>query len=354
MTAQALSKRIEAAATAFTDYDGARAPTDFGDVGAEYRALVEGAALVALPQRRSIRVEGSERADYLQGQLTSNVGELSAGQGQAALMLTVQGRVESMFALYDRGQSMEVVCDAGQLPTTLERAGRFPVADDVELATADADAASLRFALIGPRSHELLEKLEVPSAGIKVGWYRAEFELFGSPVAVYGRADLKVPVFELQCTDPDRVWAAALELGAVPAGTSALEIVRVESGTARFGVDIDASRIALEARLEWAIHFSKGCYVGQEVIERAVTRGRLNRQLALLSCDSDVVVGAVLDAENEKCVVTSAVSSPVSGPLCLAYLPVERVAVSAEILIDGHAAKVLPWPRETVYTGRGS
>jgi folate-binding protein YgfZ len=352
VTAQALSKRIEAAATAFTDYDGARAPTDFGDVGAEYRALVEGAALVALPQRRSIRVEGSERTDYLQGQLTSNVGELSAGQGQAALMLTAQGRVESMFALYDHGQSMEIVCDVGQLPTTLERAGRFLVADDVELETADAD--SIHFALIGPRSHELLEKLEVPSEGIQGGWYRAEFELFGSPVAVYGRADLEVPVFELQCTDPDRIWAAALELGAVPAGTGALEIVRVESGTARFGVDVDTSRIALEARLEWAIHFSKGCYVGQEVIERAVTRGRLNRQLALLSCDSDVVVGVVLDAENEKCVVTSAVSSPVSGPLCLAYLPVERIEVGAEISIDGHAAKVLPWPRETVYTGRGS
>ena len=354
MTGETLSARIKAAATAFGEYDGARAAIDFGNVGAEYCALTEGAALVALPQRRSIRVEGSERAEYLQGQLTSNVGELSAGKGQAALMLTAQGRVESMFALYDHGQSMEIVCDAGQLPATLERAGRFLVADDVELETEDAGTDSLRFALIGPRSRELLEKLGVPSQEIKAGWYCAEFELFGSPVAVYGRADLQVPVFELQCTDPDRVWAAAVELGAVPAGTSALEIVRVESGTARFGVDVDASRIALEARLEWAIHFSKGCYVGQEIIERAVTRGRLNRKLALLSCDSSVVVGASLDGENEKCVVTSAVSSPASGPLCLAYLPVERIEVGAEILIDGHAAKVLPWPRETVYAGRGS
>jgi folate-binding protein YgfZ len=354
VTGEALSARIEAAATAFAEYDGARVPSDFGDVGAEYRALTEGTALVALPQRRRIRVEGSERADYLHGQLTSDVAALSAGQGQAALMLTAQGRVESMFALYDHGQSMEIVCDAGQLSATLERAGRFLVADDVELETADTDADSISFALIGPQSHELLKKLGVPSQAIKVGWYCAQFELFGSPVAVYGRADLKVPVFELQCTDPDRVWATSLELGAVPAGTSALEIVRVESGTARFGVDVDASRIALEARLEWAIHFSKGCYVGQEIIERAVTRGRLNRQLALLSCASGVVVGASLDGENEKCVVTSVVSSPVSGPLCLAYLPVERVEVGAEISIDGHAAKVLPWPRETVYAGRGS
>ena len=346
-----LSARIEGPASELVDYDGRPSPVDFGDAPAEYEAAATGVAVLPLPARRSIVVEGSERVDYLHGQTTSDVRALEAGAGQATLFLSAQGRVECVAALYDRGETLEIVCDERQLATTLERAGRFLVADDVELEVDESEQSD-RFALIGPGVAKTLEALGAAPPEKEPGWWSADLELAGSPVTAYGRGDLRVPVVELRSADPVRVWDAAVEAGAVPSGTTAYEILRVESGTARYGVDVDETRIAIEARLEWAIHFSKGCYVGQEVIERAVTRGRLNRRLALLACEGPVSPGATVEGENEKCTVTSAVESPQAGALCLAYLPVERDREDEEVSIDGVSARVLSWPRATVLAGR--
>jgi folate-binding protein YgfZ len=347
----ALTERIEGSATELAEYAGLLSPLDFGDVRAEYEAATTGVSLMPLPARTRIVVEGSERVDYLHGQMTSDVRSLQRGAGQATLFLTAQGRVESLAALYDRGESLEIVCDLEQLDATLERAGRFLVADDVELEPGQSESHD-RFALVGPGVSRVLERLGGSSAASKTGWWCAEAEFAGTAATAYARGDLRVPVVELRCADPLRVWDAAVEAGAVPMGTAAFEILRVESGTARYGVDVDDSRIAIEARLEWAIHFSKGCYVGQEVIERAVTRGRLNRRLALLACEGPVARGETVDGENEKCTVTSVVDSPRFGSLCLAYLPVERERDGETVSIGGHGARVLPWPRPTVLAGR--
>ena len=89
-----LEAAVRAEAPTLADYDGAVAAVDFGDVPAEYRALVEGAAIVWLPQRRIVRAQGSERVPFLHGQLSSDVKGLETGRGQASLLLTAQGRVE--------------------------------------------------------------------------------------------------------------------------------------------------------------------------------------------------------------------------------------------------------------------
>jgi folate-binding protein YgfZ len=338
------------------DYDGAATAIDFGSVASEYRALTEGAALVWMPQRRIVRAEGSERVPFLHGQVSSDVKGLGPGRGQAALLLNSQGRVEHIVALYDAGTSIEIVCDAGRLDAVRERLEHFLVADDVDLETLSMPAGCI--AVAGPRAASLLSAVGRDRFELGHEWARAEVELCGMPARVLSRGELRAPFYEV-FLDPapgtdaggETLWRSLVAAGATPAGTAAYEILRVESGIARCGVDVDEGRIALEARLEWAIHFAKGCYVGQEVVERTVSRGRLNRRLTLLGADSPLPVGARIDGGGERDVVTSSVVSPVHGPLALAYVELERDVPGQTLGVSGTKARILEWPRVEAYAG---
>jgi folate-binding protein YgfZ len=349
-----LEAAVRAEARALADYDGADAAVDFGDVTAEHRALSESAAVVWLPQRRLVRAEGSERVPFLHGQLSSDVKSLVPGRGQASLVLSAQGRVEGILALYDAGEALEIVCDVGSGDAVRERLERFLIADDVELEAEAVPAACIGVA--GPRAQELLAAICGDSFSIGHEWARAEIEIGGVPARVLARGELRVPFYEIVIAasaahDTANLWRSLRSAGAVPAGTAAYEILRVESGVARFGIDVDDGRLALEARLEWAIHFSKGCYVGQEVVERAVSRGRVNRRLVLLAADVPLALGVSVDGGGERDVVTSTVVSPTHGPLALAYLDLDRGAAGTSVSFGGTPARVLEWPRAEIYAG---
>jgi folate-binding protein YgfZ len=188
-------------------------------------------------------------------------------------------------------------------------------------------------------------------------WFVRTARIAGVEVTVYGRGDMRVPAIEIVAQgDAAPVWQAFESRGARPAGSQAYEIVRVEGGTPRYGVDVDEERVALEARLEWAIHFRKGCYVGQEIIERAVSRGRVNRVLALLATDEPAQAGDSVQATGDKEVVTSVVMSPRVGPMCLAYALREHAEDGKKLVLERGqhhiGARVLPWPRPEIYAGR--
>jgi len=353
-----LEAAVGADACSFADYDGAAAPVDFGDRVAEHRALAEDAAVLWLPQRRILRAEGSERVPFLHGQLSSNVSSLAAGRGQASLLLNAQGRVEGIVSLFDAGESIEIACDAVLVDAMRARLERFLVADDVELEAEAAPAACIGVA--GPRAHEVLASVCGGSLALAHDWARTSVEIRGISARVLSRGELRVPFHEVfidaaaaSAPQVAEVWQTLRDAGASPAGSAAFEILRVESGVARYGVDVDESRIALEARLEWAIHFAKGCYVGQEVVERAVSRGRLNRRLTLLGSDRPLAPGARIDDGSDRELVTSSVVSPLHGPIVLAYLDIERGVDGAVVSVDGTPARVLPWPRREVYAGLG-
>jgi len=313
------------------------------------------------------------------------------------MALTAQGRPLALLAVYNDGERMVLVSSAAEVGATRAALERFLVADDCEFEEGPTTEA---LALIGPRAGELLSTIGVDvtatladgaSARSAVSgaaralpaldtaaaaWGLSRAVVAGQAVLVLARGDLRVPCYELHAvdeggnaTDAAQVWKVLQRAGARPCGLDAYEIVRVESGTARYGADVDESRIAIEARLEWAIHFAKGCYVGQEVIERAVSRGRINHLLTLLACAEPPPVGARVCGGTEGDVVTSSVVSPRLGPIALASLPAElaqaslraaaleggsdAAAVELETEARRIAARVLEWPRATVLAGRG-
>jgi len=304
--------------------------------------------LARLPERRILRVEGSERVDFLHGQLSSDVRALGPGGGQASLLLSAQGRVEGIVSLYDAGEALEIACDARDGVAAQARLERFLIADDVEISLEPPPAAT--FVLIGADAPAALAGLT--GATFAHGWQRAEVSVGGVAAIVRSRGELREPWLEISTADDASTLERTLgSLGADAGSDDALTLLHVASGVARYGIDVDESRVALEARLQWAIHFAKGCYVGQEVVERAVSRGRLNRRIALLASEKPLTVGARVDDGHEVEKVTSSVVSPSEGPLALAYLGMERTNTGTALTVAGTPARVLEWPMREVYVG---
>jgi len=324
-------------------------PRDYGDIDAEWAALDGGAGMAWLGRQRTIVVRGEDRVEFLQGQLSNDIAALEDTRGCAAAALTVQGRVSAIVAVYRVGDVFEVVVEQDNLEHCRERLGQFLVAEDVELELGPVVST---LSLAGPRTKTVLA-----AAGVETQswppWYRGEAQIDGHTVSLRARGDeLRVPLIEIDISEDGApsLWQRLLDCGARPCGFAAWEVLRIESGRAAYGRDVDESRIAIEARLDWAIHFSKGFYVGQEVIERAVSRGRINHRLSLVATGEPVEIGARVEGGAERDVVTSTACSPRQGNLCLAYVDAARAEDCAEIAIECSAAavagRILEWPRQ--------
>ncbi len=133
----------------------------------------------------------------------------------------------------------------------------------------------------------------------------------------------------------------------MPAGTEAYEIVRVESGTARYGIDVDVDRLAVEARLEWAIHFDKGCYVGQEVVARMEAAGRVSHLLVGLALGAEPAAqpgSAIFAGDKRVGEVTSSCRSALAGSIALGFVRSAHSAVGTELSVAGRATRVAALP----------
>lgn len=320
-----------------------------------YRALTEHAAIGAIAPRAPLGVGGTDRASFLHGLLTNDVQALAPGGGCYAAWLTPQGRMITDLHVFETGDRILLDVPAGLAAALVERLDQSVFTEDVQLTDL---SRSLVFVWIhGPSAAATLERVLGRASGL-ASWcgYRHAPMQFGDAAVMVARIDqLGVPGF---CLYVDAEHApdlrAALEAaGAAAADREALEAARVEAGYPVFGIDMTAETIPLEAGIEdRAISFTKGCYVGQEVIVRVLHRGhgRVARRLVGLRLDESAASrGARILADGREVgAVTSAARSPRLGPIAMGYVhrdftsPGTRVAV--ETPAGRIAAVVSPFP----------
>ena len=303
-----------------------------------------------------IVVSGRDRASYLQGLLTNDVVALTAGQGCYAAYLTAQGRMISDLWVYELGDTMLLVLPRTTKDVVLAKLDQFIFSEDVQLGDLSDTFASL--SVVGPDAARLLaHALGVDAADLD-GWPlhgNRRWVVDGQPVIVVRSADLGEPGFELVASlaQVGALGTALRALGAVDVDDDTAETLRVEGGVPLFGRDMDEETIPLEAGIEErAISFTKGCYVGQEVIIRVLHRGhgRVARRLVglTLAPQQDVPPSGTTLHADDKVVgeVTSSTWSPALGqPIALGY--VKRDLAQAECVVltaTGVEARVTALP----------
>src|SRR5687768_1272839 len=262
-------------------------------LAAEYRALTEGCGLVDRAGRGRLALTGADRRTFLHGQITHDIEGLEPGHGRYAALLTHKGKMLSDLRVLDLGDELLLSCERAGLQELFNMIRRYKLGSDVELHKRTLEMGEL--SLIGPEARRVAGAGELgPEEHDNV---RARI---GAHDAVLVVTDLGVDVFcDAEATEGVR--GALLAAGATEVGEAAAELVRIESGRPRYGVDLDANVIPQEAGLnERAVSFTKGCYVGQETVARLFYRGKPNRHLRGLKLSAPAAAGTPLRLRSEE------------------------------------------------------
>ena len=313
------------------------------------------AAFIDRSDRGRILVSGSDRATYLQGLLTNDIAALQSGQGCYAAYLTAQGRMIADLHAYELGDVMLLAMSGGVKDTVLAKLDQFIFTEDVQLG--DVSATFAQVAVVGPEAARTLARLigGVTEAALLAmpDHANARTERQGAPLILTRTNDAGEPGYDvyLEAALVGDLTAALEAADVVALDEEIADAVRIEGGVPLFHRDMDENTIPLEAGIEArAISFSKGCYVGQEVIIRVLHRGhgRVARKLVGLLVEGERVPppGArVHAAEREIGRVTSSTWSPaLTRPIALGYVHRDFLEPGTKVSVDGAFAEVATLP----------
>jgi folate-binding protein YgfZ len=304
-----------------------------------YEAVRDGGAgLIELSDRGRIRVSGSEATMFLNGLVTNDVKSLAENRWMPAVFPTVQGRLIGAVRIARVKDGFLIDTERASHDAVLKTISRFTLAGDFKVA--DITDGSTIFSLQGKRAAEVVTKVcetsvaDLPRNGV------SEHEGVTIIRATHTSEDGFDLVFV--STRADEFRQALLDAGATPVDEETFEILRIEAGIARFGRDMDETNVIPETNLDDAVSYTKGCYVGQEIIVRIKHRGHPAKKLVGLKLERPVEAGEI---------ITSAAVSPRLGSIGLGYVRYEFVEPGTNVLIDDVNATVaeLPFIRGSWY-----
>jgi folate-binding protein YgfZ len=276
MTPTPMYERLLASGGKPGEYSGVQTASVFTDVNAEFRALTTACALYDLGWRAKIVVTGDDRQRWMNGMVTNNIKDLPLNQGNYNFLLSPQGRIQGDLCVYNRGEYLLVDTDRSQLETITKIFGHYIIMDDVELT--DPNDKITAIGIRGPRTRDVLKQAEIELPELQA-MQLIDVVSNGIGISVARSATEGSDSYEVWASPANiaRVWDALIGAGATSAGTEALEKLRVASGLPRYGMDIRERDLPQETGQDRALNFTKGCYVGQEIVERIRSRGSVHR-----------------------------------------------------------------------------
>jgi glycine cleavage system T protein len=329
----------------FVEEDGWILPAHFGAPLEEYEAVRSAVGLMDMCNYAAIRLTGSDRISWLQGMVSNDVKKLASGSGMHAAVLDVNGKILADLRVLALEESFILLMREFLKQKVIAQLNRYLVADDVEI-----EDSSERYGMIsvqGPHALHLLTAIAPrQDAPIDMHSHRllrvAEREIRAIRATHTGEEgfDLLMSVGDLAPVVAE-IERAGATLGVRWIGLVAEEILRVEAGLPRYGTDMDEDNLLLETGLDQAVSFQKGCYLGQEVIERVRSRGHVNRKLVgiVLAGESPARRGdKIFSRENEIGRITSSLFSPrMKRAIALGYAHRDYLqpATSVSIVRDG-------------------
>jgi folate-binding protein YgfZ len=254
---------------------GAIASNIFSTLDAELTALTTAAGMFDLGYRSALRITGADRVRWLNGMVTNTIKALPEWQGNYSFVLNAQGRIQGDCNVFHAPDTLFFETSRAQMPRLTTHLRRYIIMDKVELAPVEGRTT---IGIAGPKAAELLNALgaEIPEEDAFTAT-----SVNGTGVILVHAYSPLVPRFEMVMNSElvGVLWDALEMAGAVPCGVSAVEALRILEGTPLYGVDIQEKHLVQETGQTRALNFSKGCYQGQEIVERVRSRGNVHRTL---------------------------------------------------------------------------
>jgi folate-binding protein YgfZ len=266
---------------------------------AQLAALLQRAGVSPLDQTGWIRVTGEDRVRWLNGMVTNSIQQLQDGEGNYNFLLSVQGRIQGDATIFAEPGALLIETAAAQVPNLTALLDRFIIMDDVELADVTSSRSGLLIA--GPRAASLLAQLGLDVEDVATlhqrttTWNTAQ-------ISVLRNDGPLIPRFELWA-DPKtapKLLEAIQNAGAALCDQQSLEWLRILEGTPLYGLDIRDRELPQETGQTRALHFAKGCYLGQEIVERIRSRGNVHRTFSAFRLDGELPVAGVLLQADDK------------------------------------------------------
>ncbi len=328
------------------EYRGAETAARFADPQVEFAALRGGCGVYDLGFRAKISLTGGDRVRWLNGMVTNNIRDLGVGQGVYAFLLNPQGHILGDLYAYNRGESITVDTDCSQMEKILATFDHYIIMDDVEVTNLSEQLTAL--GISGPKSDEVLAKAGFAVSEMQTLQLQAS-SWQGTDCALVrdDGADLSYEI-SLAPDGVRQLWDALLAAGATAVGSEELESHRIAMGIPRYGVDIRERDLPQETEQTRALNFNKGCYVGQEIVERIRSRGAVHRKFSGFATvqGNGIAPGAkIVVGEREVGEITS-VASTAGGEraMALGYIRREAAVPGKEVLIGATRAVVAELP----------
>jgi aminomethyltransferase len=321
------------------EYAGAQTPAYFAEIPREYEALRKGCGVFLLNWRSKIGLKGEDRVRWLNGMVTNNIRDLAPGHGVYSFLLNAQGRILGDLHAYNDGESVIVDTDQSQREKMVATFDHFIIMDDVEIVDLGEKFSAI--GLAGPESRNVLQKLGISlPAQEPLQFVTVQFQ--GEDLRIVRGGDSASDSYELWIAPgaETALWHACTEAGALPVGSAALEMDRIARGIPRYGIDLRERDLPQETEQYRALNFNKGCYVGQEIVERIRSRGNVHRTFTGFRVEGPVpAAGTKIEFQGKEVgEVTSATTLPARGSdtvVALGYVRREAIAGNREVSIGG-------------------
>lgn len=329
-------------------HQGALIVQSFTGLTQETSALLHSAGIYDLGHRAWFRITGEDRVRWLNGMVTNTVQDLAEGHLNYTFVLNAQGRIQGDADIYRFADHLLLETDRSQSARLLAHLDHFIIMDDVELQ--ELDAATTAIGIAGPHAAEILAHLGI---AIPEPLAFAQSAIHDIKITVVHLESPIVPRFELwvSTTKVAGLWNALIGAGVIPCGIDAVETLRILEATPLYGVDIHDKHLAQETNQARALNFSKGCYLGQEIVERIRSRATVHRGLCQfeLSGNTPSPVQPIELRANDAAVgeLTSVATYQLpefTGTLALGFIRNEALERKLPISYDGGTATALDAP----------
>jgi folate-binding protein YgfZ len=350
MTVATFQDKLISSGARLASYRGAETTAGFGDSASEFHALLSGAGVFDMSWQAKLVISGKDRTRWANGMVTNNIRDLAPDRGVYSFILTPQGRNQGDLVIYNRGDYLLATTDREQADAITAVLRRYIIMDKVEIEDISNKLASLGIG--GPQTLEVLSSIAIgiDIAALQRGqvvdtvWHDVGISVVRIP-----HPQSKAYEIWLAPENVEKLWDALTSAGAQPVGSDALEMYRIARCMPRYGVDLRERDLPQETGQEHALSFTKGCYIGQEIVERIRSRGNVHRTLIGLEVQGEPPPpGAKILADGKEVgEITSAARVPFADgerTLALGYLRREAANPGATVKVGEQRATVHALP----------